>query len=81
MEMVYYWIGNLAKVPEHFPLCLLPGTCISPNISVMTVKNVLFMETFEEVEKNGTYCLNKFVTSTTEGRRKVTETNQKIRFM
>ena len=81
MEMVYYWMGNLAKVSEHFPLCLLPGTCISPDISVMTVKNVLFMETFEEVEKNGTYCLNKFVTSTTEGRRKATETNQKIQFM
>ena len=62
--MVYYWIGRLAKVPEHFSLCLSPGICISSDICVMTVKNVLFVDRFEEAEKNDTYCLNEFVSST-----------------
>ena len=66
-KMLYYWIENLAKVPQHFSFCLSPGICISPDISVMTVKNVLFMETFEEVEKNDTYCLKEFVSSNIEG--------------
>ena len=74
-KMLYYWIENLANVPQHFSLCLSPGICFSPDISVMTVKNVLFIETFEEVEKNDTYCLKEFVTSNIEGRRKAAATN------
>ena len=54
MTLVYYWIRSLAEVPEHFSMCLSPGICIQSVISVMTVKTVLFMETFQEVVKNGT---------------------------
>lgn len=73
--MIYYWIESLANVPEHFSLRLSPGICIFPDVSVMTAKYVLFIETFGEVEKNDKYCLNEFVTNAIECGRNATAKN------
>lgn len=70
MSSVYHWIGSLSPNPENFSLCESPDVAILPNRPVAQVKSVLCMQTYEEVEKNGTFLLDNQIISI-EDRRKV----------